>query len=100
MRKFYVHHNYGSGHLNSRFARGFTVLVQPDPDNPRNALVQGAWCSPKDNFCKKTGRSQAEKANVLSINKRKVPDLLVKMSQKTYFHVGDGAFDYLFKYML
>lgn len=101
-KPFYVHINHGPGPLPSRWARGATVLVSPDPQDGRSCVVQVAVCSRKDQFNKKIGRGTAELAEEHVINKRqlghKMVDLYV-LTAPTRQPYPKG-FDYLYKYML
>lgn len=74
-KPFYVHINpHAPGKMSSRHPRGATLLVKPGDDH-RSCVVQGAWCSPKDAFCKKTGRATAAQAEEKIINRRDLPKL-------------------------
>jgi len=83
-KPFYIHEHHQPGKLSGRTPRGFTLRVSPDPENNRNVLVQGAWCSNKDEFNKRTGRSLADIAESKSINKRVLPRLVTQMQQVVY----------------
>lgn len=101
-KPFYIHENRGPGKMTGRSPRGFTLKVSPDPENQRNVLVQGAWCSHKDEFVKKTGRTTADAAESKSINKRDVPELLGAMSDQMWGGLGQSArsYYYVLKYVV
>jgi hypothetical protein len=81
--------------------RGFTLYVQPDPTNLRQVRVSGAWCSNKDQFCKKTGRELAVKAEIKSINARKLPDFLVRMQGECKDNEHwPISYDYILRYVV
>jgi hypothetical protein len=100
-KPFYIHENRGPGKLTGRSPRGFTLKVSPDPDNQRNVVVQGAWCSHKDEFVKKTGRLTADVAESKSINKRELPNLLSSMQNTLHpFSTVPGMYNYVLKYVV
>lgn len=101
-KPFYVHENSGPGKITGRSPRGFTIKVSPNGDDPRSVVVQGAWCSHKDEFNKKTGRSQADIAESKVINKRKIPHLVATMVNLVYAskHFHESNYYYLYKYVL
>jgi hypothetical protein len=61
---------------------GVTVRVTGDTDNVGQVDVQYVECSQKDNFCKKTGRSLAEKAPVKVVALRYLPAELGRIAQR------------------
>jgi hypothetical protein len=106
-KPFFVHRHHGPGKLPNRSPRGFTMLVSPCLDPVGNPLphlvhVQTAWCSPKDQFCKRAGRSQAQIATLERLNKRKLA-FEIAMNE---FHcnltdvVNEASWNYIYKYML
>ena len=101
-KPFYVHEHHQPGKLSGRTPRGFTLKVSPDLDDPRAVIVQGAWCSNKDEFNKKTGRSLADIAESKSINKRKLPVLLAHMSSLVFtpseYH--ESEYYYILKFVV
>ena len=100
-KPFFVHRHWGAGKMPNRHPRGFTLYVQPTEDS-KVVLVGTAWCSPKDQFCKKTGRSQAQAAQGMLINKREVP-FNIAINE---FHCGlsdmvvEANWNYIYKYLL
>lgn len=52
---------------------GTTVKVTGDLDSPGQVDIQWVKCSKKDNYCKKTGRSLADKASTKIIPLRYLP---------------------------
>lgn len=100
-KPFYVHQ-----HSNAKYAkrdntpRGFTLYVQQDPNEPHNVIVQGAWCSNKDNFCRRIGRNTANFAEEKSINKRDLPKLLTAMMHACQFEAVDQDFYYVWRYVI
>lgn len=101
-KSFYVHqHHNNKCDKRDNAPRGFTLSVQQDPNQARNVLVQGAWCSNKDNFSRKIGRDTAGKAEVKSINKRELPKLLAQMAHVCGFNeVVDHDFYYVWRYVI
>lgn len=101
-KPFYVHENVGPGKLSGRSPRGFTLKVSPDPDNTRHVIVQGTWCSNKDEFCKRVGRANADAAEAKSINKRQLPELAARMAGvvRPDLAYGEGYYYYLLKYVV
>jgi hypothetical protein len=108
-KPFFVHINRGPGSIYSKL-RGATVYVAPS-ENPRECQVQITFCSRKDAFCKKTGRSFAQKAPVAVINIRKLATFLagvdycvtegkVADSATSPFADGSEEFFYVYKYMV
>jgi len=61
------------------------MYIEPDPVNSRNVVCSGAFCSPKDQFIKKEGRSYAVQASSKTINKRHLPALLNAMATYSGF---------------
>jgi hypothetical protein len=112
-KPFYVHINRGPGKLAYCRLRGATVKVSP-ADNPRECVVQTTFCSKRDQFCKKMGRSQAEEAPPQVINIRKLArylatiDYLVTEGLKAdptplpgeSFDDSAQEYFYVFKYMV
>ena len=74
-KPFYIHRNHVPGKMNSKFSRGFTLKVSPCDTDNKLVLVQGTLCSPKDEFCKRLGRSSADQTKAEKMNKRNVPRL-------------------------
>lgn len=99
-KPFYIHGFNEPGNVSSRFARGFTLYVKPDEENERYVLVQGAWCSPKDQFVKKMGRSQALMADQEHINKRELPDFVNKCYDACNLESKVWDHNYLLKYVI
>lgn len=98
-KTFYIHYNVGTGKLPNQKPRGFTMEVMAHK-NPRLVEVRGAFCSPKDQFCKKTGRSYAAAAQSQLIHKRRLPNILVAMQTVV---MGGGHVDdwyYVLKYVV
>lgn len=60
---------------------GATVRVVGEDDGLA-VRVQIAYCSPKDQFCRKTGREQAAKSSTTAIPLKGLPGLLHKVSKK------------------
>lgn len=90
-KPFYVHINpYACGKLPSgaKF-RGATVKVSPNDET--TVYVQTTMCSKRDPFCKKEGRSYAEKATEVVMNKRRVPAYIGELEAKVW-DSADGAY--------
>ena len=73
---------------------GATVKVVGDTDNPAQVDVQFVKCSRKDAFCKKTGRSFADKAPLKVVPLRYLPNELERIGAKV--GVDNLAADYFF----
>jgi hypothetical protein len=61
-------------------------MVAPHATNERLVECRGTFCSPKDQFSKKEGRSRCATAEVKLIKKRDLPQLLYAMD---YYAGGD-----------
>lgn len=100
-KPFYVHLNKGPGKMPNRTPRGFTAKVSPHPDDPRKTIMQGTFCSPKDEFNKKQGRATADKAVTTEINRRDVPRMLAAMAQVCGYEMHtDRTYLYVLKNMV
>ncbi len=86
-KPFYVHWHFGPGKMPNRTPRGFTAFISPHDDT--HVKMQVAFCSPKDEFNKKKGRSYAEQAVVELVPKRRVPLMLAGCA-----NVCDSIYDY------
>lgn len=75
-KSFFHHYNLGPGKLPNNAPRGFTMHVKPDRVEDNKCWVSVAWCSPKDEFNKKTGRSCALGKEYKLINKRQLPGIV------------------------
>ena len=83
MKPFYIHINFNKpGKMPNKHPRAATVLVQAAP-NGADAHVQVALCSPKDEFCKREGRSYADKAEIESCRIRDLPHILSSIADFT-----------------
>lgn len=80
-KPFFVHRNHPSGKRPNTTPRGFSVLITPKMDNPREVFVQVTMCSPKDEFNKKEGRSFAKATPPEVHNTRDVPNILATFSR-------------------
>ena len=98
-KPFYVHHTKGPQKMSNRYPRGFTLQVSPS-ENPRMVQVRGAFCSPKDQFSKKQGRSFAAVAEMREINKRKLPMLLASMCEACGQEYYEEQWYYVLKYVV
>lgn len=67
-KPFYIHEH---GKYFTKY-RGLTAYISPS-DNLRQIYVQAAFCSKKDQFCKRIGREQAQLAKAELINTRQLP---------------------------
>lgn len=99
-KPFFIHRNHAPGKMSSRQSRGFTLKISPYPEDDKIALVQGTLCSPKDEFCKRLGRSQAEQSKPEKINKRDVPRLLAAMSASCGWAEDSREYNYVLKYFI
>lgn len=69
-------------------------------ENSRLVEVRGAFCSPKDQFSKKLGRSFAAAAPSKLIHKRRLPDMLAAMEQVVAGHGYTEHWYYVLKYVV
>lgn len=103
-KSFYVHEQNLQRNRNKHNPRGFTVKVSPDPDNSRNCIIQGTWCSGKDQFIKSEGRKYAEAAEKVIINKRDLPNWLARMYEEIIpvdkYPQRERVYYYLLKYVV
>lgn len=102
MKTFYIHKHHGPGKMPNRHPRGFTVKITPNGLDENTVFLRGAMCSPKDQFSKKEGRSQADKDDFTIVRKRHVPMLLAKLSATCHFDMESDETNwyYIYKYML
>lgn len=77
-KPFYVHRYMVPGKLPNRAPRAFTAYITPKDDHHVN--VQGTFCAPKDQFCKRLGREFAARATSETVRKRDLPRFLAAMS--------------------
>lgn len=105
-RPFFVHKFYSSiteaqtwKRPGSPQRRGFTVYVQPDPNNVRNVLVQVSLCSMKDAFCKHVGRIKALGHTASAVPTRQLDKFLKKLAAEN-MHMDYEDFGYLYKFMV
>jgi hypothetical protein len=75
-KPFYIHAHRGPGKITGGGFRGFTVHISPNEADPRSVFVRATICSPKDQFCKKEGRSQVATKIGHPLNKRQLPEYL------------------------
>ena len=104
MKPFYIHFQRpvskdAHGALKHK-PRGFTALIKENPDDARTVLMQVTFCSTRDQFCKKTGRQEADLAKTEAINKRRVPELLNACVGACQGITEPNHYDYVWKYML
>ncbi len=100
-KPFFIHKHHGAKKLSNRHPRGFTLYIEQDPVNARNVVCSGAFCSPKDQFVKKDGRSHAAQASTKTINKRDLPKLLNAMSLVSGFNENvERDWFYVLKYVV
>lgn len=86
-------------HIRTGTKGGATVCVSGDTAFPTQVDVQYALCSRKDNYVKKIGRSQAEKAPVKVVPLRYLPQELGRIQAKARSRlVQDNT--YAIKYFL
>ena len=112
MKPFFIHYNRNkrrddAGWL-KHIPRGFTAFIQEHQTDPHSVRVQVSFCSYKDEFSKKQGRTEAELANTEIVNKRSLPKLLQSCNLACHLprHSLDKAeldgtsYNYVLKYML
>lgn len=102
-KSFFVHENRGPGKLPNRFPRGFTAYIAPNDE--RTVKLSIAFCSPKDQFCKRTGRDTAQATQPVVMNKREVPQALADAFNKIYgydsgYGYPESAYLYTLKHMV
>lgn len=101
-KPFFVHINphHPGKYLNAKQSRGATLYVVPRAD--QQCEVGVAYCSPRDNFNKKTGRAVAQAAERSIINKRQLPSFAAEIRNKTYEYGCYPAsfYDYLLRNFL
>lgn len=100
-KPFFVHSHHKPGHRPNRAPRGFTAYIEPTQDN-RTVVMRVALCSPKDQFSKKEGRSQALISKHEIINKRRVPHMLSCLEHvcELNYIIDEQKFYYVFKHMM
>jgi len=75
-KPFFIHINPNQpGKMTNKHPRAATFKVSPC-GNPDKVFVQFVLCSPKDEFCKATGRALSMTAEINEVNKRRLPGLL------------------------
>lgn len=104
-KSFFVHYNRpvtkGDSSKLRHSPRGFTAFIQPDVENERNVKIQVTLCSPKDEFLKKDGRSQAVLAESVSFNKRELPYVMAQCANACEYHdMTEQDYMYLLKYVV
>lgn len=114
MKPFYVHKTrvcYKNDPARIKhLPRGFTALIQDDPQNKHHCLFSIVYCSSKDVFSKKKGREFVADVIPTSINKRDVPKQLAlaeihicRWADKASVHdwkAVESDYYYLYMYML
>lgn len=61
---------------------GATVRVTGDTTHPTQVEIQAAFCSPKDSYCKKTGRELAAQRTAKIVPLRYLPQELGKIAKR------------------
>lgn len=102
-KPFYVHYNNRSPLRNKHNPRGFTAFVRPVDDKLIGVRI--VMCSGKDQFCKKTGREFAARAEEQFINPRDLARFLLVYECDVHgidynFVMSDHSWDYLYRYMV
>lgn len=102
-KPFFVHvQTFHRKPYNKHTPVGFTAYVSPN-NNPRLCNLQVTFCSPKDQFCKKEGRSQAMQAPVEVVNKRDLPMWVARCNDVLYRKAEwtpSNTYYYLLKYVV
>jgi len=102
-KPFFVHFNRPvSKHDTSRLRhspRGFTAHIMPG-EQPREIRVQATFCSSRDEFVKKEGRSLALTAEVAKFNPRDLPKLLSSMAAACAAESYEQDYLYTLKYVV
>lgn len=89
--------------------KGFTVFVQPSPNDPRMILVRSTQCFYGDIFSKKQGRFEALQMVPEQMNPRHLDKFLAKKTIKLQSRykatpanltMWAEQFQYIFKYMV
>lgn len=101
-KPFFIHSNHAPGKMSNRHPRGFTAYVAPDDTDDHVVSMRVAFCSPKDEFNKKIGRYQAERAYEEVVNKREVPTILAALNKiiNKSDTIDTKEWNYVFKFML
>ena len=100
-KPFYVHRNHKSGKRPNTTPRGFTALITQKMDNPHEVFVQITFCSPKDEFNKKEGRSFAKAAPPEVFNKRDIPRVLATASSVCMLpETSERDWYFMYRYVL
>lgn len=108
MKPFFIHFDaraMGQLFNNSLYRNGFTAYIQP-AENPREVKFSVVFCSKKDQFVKKTGRSQVQEIIPDIINKREIPRLLAAARAQCFkkhlekSDILDYSYFYVYRYVL
>ncbi len=76
---------------------GATVLVSGNTDHVGQVDVQVAFCSKKDMYCKRTGRSTVSKQDKIKVVPlRYLPSELGRIEEQVYGYALDNASDFLY----
>lgn len=98
-KPFFVHFNRPVSKADSsrlrHSPRGFTAYIQPSALE-RHVQVQVAWCSAKDEFVKKDGRSYATQADIVAFNPREIPKLMAQCTNTCWAEEVYEERDYLY----
>lgn len=81
VRYFHIRPLYSASHIRRN---GATVKVTGDTRDPAQVDVQVVYCSRKDMYCKKTGRSLADVAPTKVVMLRNLPLELSRIQEKLY----------------
>lgn len=73
-----------------------TVFVQGDPDNVGEVSVQVTFCSRKDVFTKRIGRSMAMSAPIQRVPLRNLPFTLAGIEEEVYGGELENKNDFMF----
>lgn len=76
--------------------RGCTIKVTGDTEHIGQVDVQVAFCSKKDEFCKRVGRAEADKAPVKVVALRYLPNELAKIEEMVYGYALENKSDFLY----
>jgi hypothetical protein len=91
-------------HIRAGDRGGATVLVTGDTEKVGHVSLRVAFCSPKDQFCRKTGRLVAHTAPEQIVPLRYLPNRMTqvveKVEKRTRRCVYPHSFEFAIKYFL
>lgn len=100
-RFFHIHPDFARKSKTRTFAqkhkyRGATIMVSGNTEYVGQVDVQVSFCSKKDEFDKKIGRREAEKAPIKVVQLRYLPRELARIEAEVYGYALDNQSDFLY----